>query len=149
MQRSTDSKTGGHRLLMRMSMLTFCLYAVGIPIAMSDEWQRTSCADTPALSSATAAEGQGEKAASTPEGSAGMRVYRDPKTGRFEVPPADASAAEALPPSPASSTSHEGLVETPSPVPGGGILIDLQGRFRSSLKATIDPNGHLTIEHAH
>jgi hypothetical protein len=54
-----------------------------------------------------------------------------------------------LPPSllNALSTSHQGLVEAPSPVPGGGVMVDLQGRFRSMLFATIGPDGRVKIMH--
>ncbi|HPF69055.1 MAG TPA: hypothetical protein PLQ13_00170 [Candidatus Krumholzibacteria bacterium] len=37
----------------------------------------------------------------------------------------------------AVSTSAAGLVETPSDVPGGGMVVDLQGRFRSSMAVTV------------
>ena len=60
-----------------------------------------------------------------------MRIYRDPGTGELGDPPAEAPAQVSLPPADALSTSSEGLVETPSPVPGGGVMIDLRGRFRS------------------
>jgi hypothetical protein len=52
-----------------------------------------------------------------------------------------------LPPDDALSTSSEGLVETLSPVPGGGVKVDLQGRFRSPLIATQDAEGKITIQH--
>lgn len=43
----------------------------------------------------------------------------------------------------AVSTSHEGLFEEPAP--GGGIMVDLQGRFRSLSIATTDADGNLTV----
>lgn len=72
-----------------------------------------------------------------------MRVYIDPVTGEFAEPPA--GAAPAL--SASSSTSHAGLVETRSRVPGGGVTVDLQGRFRSSLVATMGTDGKIAIRH--
>jgi hypothetical protein len=39
------------------------------------------------------------------------------------------------------------LEERPSPVPGGGTMVDLKGRFQSPLTATIDSNGDIKIEH--
>ena len=48
----------------------------------------------------------------------------------------------------AYSTSHEGLVETPSPVPGGGVMVDLQGRFLSPLTATVGADGKIEMRHA-
>ena len=76
-----------------------------------------------------------------------MKIYRDPVTGEFVDPPAEAPAQVSLPPDAALSTSSEGLVETPSPVPGGGVIVDLQGRFRSPLMATQDAEGRVTIQH--
>lgn len=37
----------------------------------------------------------------------------------------------------AANTSSAGLVEVPSDVPGGGTVVDLQGRFRSSMAVTV------------
>ena len=45
------------------------------------------------------------------------------------------------------STSAEGLEVVPSPVPGGGVMIDLKGRFRSELTATLGPDGKVEIQH--
>jgi hypothetical protein len=72
-----------------------------------------------------------------------MRVYVDPATG--ELLP---GRPTSLPPEPAASalnTSAAGLVEVPSP--GGGMMIDLQGRFQSPLVATIQPDGTLRLRH--
>jgi hypothetical protein len=76
-----------------------------------------------------------------------MRIYRDPVTGEVGEPPAEAPAQGPLPPDEALSTSSEGLVETLSPAPGGGVMVDLQGRFRSPLIATRDAEGKVTIRH--
>ena len=71
-----------------------------------------------------------------------MRGAIDPQTGEFVEPSADAPAAKG-----AFGTSAEGLQATPSPVPGGGEMIDLQGHFRSPLDATQDAEGQLSIQH--
>jgi hypothetical protein len=76
-----------------------------------------------------------------------MRIYRDPVTGELGDPPAEAPDQISLPPADALSTSSEGLVETPSPMPDGGVMVDLQGRFRSPLIATQDAEGKITIQH--
>jgi hypothetical protein len=76
-----------------------------------------------------------------------MRIYRDPVTGELVDPPAEAPDQVSLPPDDALSTSSEGLMETPSPVPGGGIMVDLQGRFRSPLVAKQDAEGKIKIQH--
>ena len=69
-------------------------------------------------------------------GRAGSRIQIDPQTGRRVPAP---SGGVALPASPAFSTSHAGLVEKPAP--GGGVMVDLQGRFRSAATATVGTDG--------
>ena len=78
-----------------------------------------------------------------------MAVHIDPQTGRFLKEPVPGTVPLQLTPQVqnASSTSHEGLVEAPSAVPGGGIKLDLQGRFQSPLIATIDANGKVRMQH--
>lgn len=99
---------------------------------------------SPALdtSPAVSADPPSAQTAPAPERAAGMRVYKDPQTGKFIAPP----TAPALPP-------REGLVapapvdlqETVNTVPGGGIKVDLQGRFRSHSIATKDAEGNVSI----
>ena len=69
-------------------------------------------------------------------GRAGSWIHVDPRTGKRVPRPAGAAA---VPPAPAFSTSHQGLVEKPAP--GGGIMIDLQGRFRNAATATVGADG--------
>lgn len=87
------------------------------------------------------------EATSAPKVSAAQRIYIDPETGEVTTPPPRKRGEEPDPSSSAFSTSHEGLVETPSPVPGGGTKIDLKGRFRSPLSATVDDHGQVQLEH--
>lgn len=70
-----------------------------------------------------------------PATQAGSRINVDPQTG-MRIP--GPTGAVALPPDPAFSTSHSGLSEQPAP--GGGVMVDLQGRFRSAATATIGPD---------
>lgn len=79
----------------------------------------------------------------TAAGSAGRRVYVDPATGRPSsgpppIPPGLARLPEVAN---ALSTSSEGLREVPVPLPGGGVMVDLQGRFRSLVTATVHADG--------
>jgi hypothetical protein len=77
-----------------------------------------------------------------------MTIHIDPATGdlakdagsvRFHrLSPAEANAF---------STSHVGLVETASRVAGGGVMVNLQGRFRAPLFATIGEGGQVRIQH--
>ena len=57
-----------------------------------------------------------------------------------------AAAAKALAGDPALDTSPEGLVEEPSPVPGGGVMIDLQGRFQNRATATASDSDSVVID---
>jgi hypothetical protein len=90
-----------------------------------------------------------EASAGTPEGAAGLTVHIDPQTGTILGKPGPNNAPLQLSPREknASSTSHEGLVQTPNSVPGGGVKLDLQGRFQSPLVGTIDANGKVRTQH--
>jgi hypothetical protein len=133
-------------------MLT--LWGVGHQPAVAEESPRIRCAGSAQETgsgqarsdTATAKQDEGQ-VSGTPQGSPGMRVYVDPETGEFTVPPKEARAVEAPAPEAAFSSSHEGLVEVRSSVPGGGILLDLQGRFRSPLTATLGTDGKLKMQH--
>jgi hypothetical protein len=100
-------------------------------------------------SDATASQQPTEKPATAPNGAAGMMVYIDPQTGAILKEPAPGSVPLQLTPQlqAAFSTSHQGLVEVPNSVPGGGVILDLQGRFQSPVFATIDANGKVKIQH--
>jgi len=76
-----------------------------------------------------------------------MKIYLDPVTGKPSMPPAGAAITGSASP-PISSdlnTSTQGLVEQPAP--GGGMMLDLKGRFQSSTKATVKKDGSIMIEH--
>ena len=80
--------------------------------------------------------------------SGGMRVYINPQTGRFTTTPGAGIPMQLSPAEVnALSTSHHGLVEALSPRQRGGVFINLQGRFQSSLVATVDEAGKVTIRH--
>lgn len=95
---------------------------------------------TAAPESSTAGSGE-----AIPAAGAASRVYRDPVTGEFTPPPPEAK----VPTAPASI--REAVRTEPAPatketaVEGGGALIHLQGRFRSFLSATKDPEGKVTV----
>jgi hypothetical protein len=100
-------------------------------------------------SASSASQQPDQRRADSPGGAPGMTIHIDPLTGALLKEPAPRSLPLQLPPSllNALSTSHQGLVEAPSPVPGGGVMVDLQGRFRSMLFATIGPDGRVKIMH--
>ena len=75
---------------------------------------------------------------------AGMRAYADPRTGALLPGPPPGRTVQ---PSAAFSRSSAGLVETRSP--GGGVMVDLQGRFQSPLVATVGADGQVRFHHPH
>ena len=79
----------------------------------------------------------GARASATAPAGLGMVAHLDPATGLPAEPtPQDMRELKAGPP---INESSEGLVETASPVAGGGVMVDLQGRFQNSMTVTIDP----------
>lgn len=71
-------------------------------------------------------------------------VTIDPETGDFidSVPAVSQPAVKRrVPGSSALSTYHGDLVAVPSSVPGGGMMVDLRGRFQQAMKATMGPDG--------
>ena len=90
----------------------------------------------------------GDAARGGADAATGMRIYIDPTTGRIAEPPRGAEgAASGVPASPRGvGASAAGLAEVPSPVDGGGVMVDLQGRFRSVMKATRTTAGGVTTD---
>jgi hypothetical protein len=80
----------------------------------------------------------------SPGSHTGLRAYKDPRTGEFTDPPAT-EVETAAPSERALNRSHEGLMAVPNDVPGGGVRLDLQGRFRSHFIATKDSDGKVSI----
>jgi hypothetical protein len=82
---------------------------------------------------------------SAPAAGAASRVYRDPVTGEFTVPPPEVKVPTA------PVTVREATSTAPTPtmketaVEGGGTKLDLQGRFRSYVSATKDSEGKITV----
>jgi hypothetical protein len=75
---------------------------------------------------------------------AGYVVHIDPATGQV-VEASPSTVAVTIDPQWADrlSTSSHGLVEQPSPVPGGGTMVDLQGRFQNAFVAAVDDSGRV------
>ena len=104
------------------SLLGVAACFVAVPLGHTQTGADTSVAQSPA--------GNPDP---TPSGSSGWKVYVDPQTGVIRDGPAPGTVPPPSSPQEqnALSTSTEGLVLVPSPVPGGGMMIDLQGRFKS------------------
>ncbi len=100
---------------------------------------------TPPASELERASARTEPTLSTqaiPPGGGGLKTYRDPVTGARRSPPR-AMPLEALDARQrnAFSRSDAGLVEEPGPTVAGGVHVDLQGRFRSAVVITKQPDG--------
>lgn len=78
-----------------------------------------------------------------PPAAAGSWINVDPQTGK-RVPVPSSGEGVQLPADAAFSTSHSGLVERPAP--GGGVMVDLQGRFRSAATASVGPDGTVHLD---
>lgn len=94
----------------------------------------------------TAVTSENSEAAPAPAMS-GLRVTIDPETGQMVVPPPADRRKMALSPAMqnAFSQSDEGL---PTVVlPDGTVMVNLQGRFRNLLFATVDAEGQLKVGH--
>jgi hypothetical protein len=86
----------------------------------------------------------------TPKISAGFKAYVDPVTGGRVTGEGVARPDDAMPTlelDATHSTSARGLREIVSPEPGGGVSVDLEGRFRVPLKATVTPEQRPSIQH--
>lgn len=92
-------------------------------------------------------EGPPVAAAEVPEAAGGIVVYIDPVTGAILQAPAPGGTALPLTSTflQELSTSSAGLDQVR--LPGGGVIVDLQGRFQSPLIATIDANGVIRTQH--
>jgi hypothetical protein len=76
---------------------------------------------------------------------AGFKAYVDPVTGETLERPDDAMPPLEL--DATHATSDRGLREIASPDPGGGVSVDLEGRFRVPLEATVTPAQRPSIRH--
>lgn len=118
------------------------------PPSITDNVQDTNSKYTPPSRNIRTVQKPNEKNLTAIRNGKALRVYIDPQTGEFITSEeAEVLPEERLTPSAAYSTFHEGLEERPSPVPGGGTMVDLKGRFQSPLTVTIDSSGGVKIEH--
>jgi hypothetical protein len=85
-----------------------------------------------------------ETATQTPAAAQGMRVYRDPQTGQLGPPPPGVQ-----PPGLSIAEQHmlnrsdTGLQSRA--LPGGGVAVDLQGRYQSMAVATVGADGQAAV----
>ena len=74
-------------------------------------------------------------------GDAGLRAHRDPITGRMFVPPPDAATGSRR-----GAVLRSTLTPEPSPVPGGGMMVDLRGAFRSGVTGERSAGGEIRVD---
>jgi len=71
-----------------------------------------------------------------------MKVYIDPETGEFlEQPPKGAQPSVT----PRVALPEPKQVE--SPVPGGGVAVDVRGRFQTPLQVQVGSDGKPVLRH--
>jgi len=82
--------------------------------------------------------------ASASEAVQGLRVYRDPRTGQLGAPPPDAVPLVLTPAEQRMlNRSDQGLHSYT--LPGGGVAIDLQGRYRSMAIVNVGADGQASV----
>ena len=99
----------------------------------SRRWMRLAVLACGLGMAATAAyaDGNPQQEVTKPNALPGMRAYVDPATGQFAAPAADAVAAD----NGGGGNAAQAFAVGNSPVPGGGVTIDLGGRFLHYMKA--------------
>jgi pyruvate/2-oxoglutarate dehydrogenase complex dihydrolipoamide acyltransferase (E2) component len=130
---------------MKRTTLLLLLLSVAALAVASAAQESTRAPAAPADADATPAP-QPTAAASTPT-AANLAVAIDAETGKLR--PATAGEIEELLTEDlrkALSTKNEDLVEVESPLPGGGVMLDLKGRFQAVQLVTLDAEGN---PHAH
>lgn len=130
------------RLAVVMIVLVFCTQCTqASPPSTADGSRQTDI-------KAATAQKQGGTVLQAPGESSAQKAYIDPETGDLTTPvEQEAPAARELSSSARAIEPAAKMQEQPSPVPGGGTMIDLKGRFHSPLSATVEEDGQTRIEH--
>ena len=139
-----DTRRATRRLVTGLLGVATCFAAATRP-ALTEE--NPSAPSGPPASGTSVSQPAAQQPGAAPQG--GMIIYIDPQTGAVRQDPAPGTVPLQLSPQErnAFGTSHEGLVQAPSAQPGGGVKLDLQGRFQSPLIGTIDGDGQLKTQH--
>ena len=130
-----------------MKRIAFVIILAGAAVALAaSQFAADSSHVTPqplakAHDNASLSAGETNAKMSTPVSSAGYVVHFDESGQIIEEPQGavddfNAALQQSI------NTSSEGLVEQATPV-GGGVMVDLEGRFESAATATVDANGNL------
>jgi hypothetical protein len=79
----------------------------------------------------------------------GFVVHIDPLTGQIVPKSAVPPQAPLLEPQHVQTAPIEEpqFIEVPSPIPGGGVVVESRGQFRTPLVAIIEPDGKIKLQH--
>ena len=128
-------------LLAAVALLTSC--SEGRPPMKADSVKSSHSAMTEVQSQ--------EKATTASPGVTSLqKAYVDPDTGELISRPVqkELDEGDAAQPSTLGGPNEESLEIEPSPVEGGGIMVDLKGRFQNPIKANVDGKGDARIDHS-
>jgi hypothetical protein len=115
------------------------------PVLFAQDTQTTPEVSEEAIDG-TSTENIEKEPISPPAKSSGLKVYIDPETGEFlDSPPEKMPAEIQRTDEEAISTSIEELEQREVDLPGGGVMMDLKGRFHQYQTATKDADGNITI----
>ncbi len=128
----------GETLVMSLMMLG-AVGAVGVQAGLCEDVGKAGGNQASMYPPAVAANAPSGKTAAGH--SAGMRVYVNPETGAIEPPPAGSAPVGAAASQDALNSSSAGLVAVEGPTEGSGVMVDLQGRFQSTVGVEIGADG--------
>jgi hypothetical protein len=89
-----------------------------------------------------------EPAAATapaPVAAQGLQIYRDPQSGRIGPPPPGAKPLKLNAAERRMLSHSDQALPRPRSLPGGGVAVDLQGRFRTMAVATVGSGGKAAV----
>ncbi len=129
-------------LLAALALFTHC--TEGRPPVRADDAKPSDAATQVVHASVSAAP-----APAVLDASPAQKAYVDPDTGELIPRPAQDESAEGNAIRPAALGSADEKIEIKSsPVEGGGIMVDVKGRFQNPIKATVDGQSGSKIDHA-
>lgn len=130
------------RLTLIIVLLAFCTQCTErVPPSKADGVEKTNTSSTLVQKS--------KKMSLFPQRESGaQKAYMDPETGQFINPPIhDVPVPNEPIEASAFRSSVDNMEEKSSPVHGGGMMIDLKGRFQSPITVTIEGKGKTKIKH--
>jgi hypothetical protein len=132
-----------------MNRLTIVLAATVLLASCTEGRQPVNADSTEPKDAATLVAQVGEnKDAGVLASASAQKAYVDPDTGELIPRPVGGEAAEEESAKISDPGSLNDTLEVePSPVEGGGIMIDLKGRFQNPIKATVDDHGGVKNQH--